>query len=75
MAGKPGGTGGIPNSYSQAKIGLALFNLKIDIGESDDVADKHPDIVKRMQKLADSMRDDLGDGNRKGKGRRQAGKL
>ena len=75
MAGKPGGKDGIPTSYSQDKIGLALFNLKDDIGESNDVAAKHPDIVKQMQALAEPMRTELGDGKTKGKGARPPGRL
>lgn len=75
MAGRPGGTGGIPNNYSQAKIGLSLFNLETDIGESTDVKDQYPEIVEKMQKLAEQMRAELGDNNRKGNGARQPGKI
>ena len=75
MAGKPGGTGGIPTGYSQAKVGLELFNLREDIGESKDVAADHLEIVKRMQDLGERMRDELGDGKRKGSGKRPPGRL
>ncbi|MDH3585254.1 MAG: sulfatase-like hydrolase/transferase, partial [Phycisphaerae bacterium] len=77
MAGKPGGTGGTPTRYSQAKIGLSLFDLEADIGETTDVKDKHPDVVARIKKLADQMRQDLGDSARKikGSGRREAGRM
>jgi arylsulfatase A-like enzyme len=37
-----------------------LFNLKTDIGESTDVAAQHPEIVARLQKLVEKMKDDLG---------------
>ena len=37
-----------------------LFNLKTDIGESEDVAAQHPQIVARLEKLVAQMRDDLG---------------
>ncbi len=30
---------------------IQLFNLKVDTGEKDDVADQHPDIVVRMQDI------------------------
>lgn len=40
--------------------GLQLFNLDSDIGESKNVAEKHPDVVKRLQALADAMHADLG---------------
>jgi len=75
MAGKPGGTDGKPNRYSQAKIGLALFDLEHDVSETTDVKDKHPDVLEKMQQLADEMREDLGDGKKKGNGRRPAGRL
>ena len=61
MAGRPGGTGGIPTGYSQAKIGLALFDMEKDIGETTDVKAKLPDIVKQLQALGEKMRNELGD--------------
>ena len=75
MAGKPGGKGGIPTKYSQTKIGLALFDLDKDIGETTDVKDKHPEIVAKMQKLGEAMRTELGDNRRKGGGQRKPGLL
>ena len=75
MAGKPGGTGGVPNRYSQARIELSLFDLSSDIGESRNVAEQHPDVVKRLQKLGDKMRKELGDNNIQGEGTRAPGRL
>lgn len=75
MAGRPGGTGGIPTRYSQAKIGLALFDMEKDIGETTDVKAKHPDIVKQLQALGDKMRNELGDNGRTGSGVRPPGQL
>jgi arylsulfatase A len=74
MAGKPGGREGIPADYSQAKIGKELFDLDADIGETTDVASKHPEIVERLSALADAMRKDLGDNGVEGSGLRPAGK-
>ncbi len=37
-----------------------LFNLADDIGEARDVAEAHPDIVQRLQAIAETMKDDLG---------------
>lgn len=39
---------------------LQLFNLDTDIGESQNVADAHPDVVKRLQSLAETVNADLG---------------
>lgn len=77
MAGRPGGTNGIPTAYSQAKIGLSLFNLESDIGETTDIKHIYPEIMEKMQKLAQTMRKDLGDYIIKTEpsGRRQPGKL
>jgi len=47
-----------------------LFDLETDIGERNDVADKHPDVVARLLKLAERAREDIGDYNRAGKGAR-----
>ena len=75
MAGRPGGTDGIPTRYSQAKIGLALFDMEKDIGETTDVKAKHPDIVKQLQALGEKMRNELGDNGRPGTGLRPPGQL
>lgn len=77
MAGRPGGTGGIPNDYSQDRIGLSLFNLESDMGETTDLKDIYPEVVRRIQQLADAMRQDLGDSiaGVTGSGRRSPGRL
>ena len=54
-------TGGKPNKATVGRIGLSLFDLEADIGETTDVADKNPEVVKRLEALADEMRKDLGD--------------
>jgi len=73
LAGRKGGTGGMPARYSKAKIGEALFDLESDVGETTDVKDEHPDVVHKIEALAERMREDLGDGKRRGKGARPAG--
>ena len=75
LSGRKGGTGGIPVNYDQSKIDLSLFDLENDIAESTDVKDKHPEVVTKMQQLADAMRADLGDGKNPGTGRREPGRL
>ena len=69
MAGKPGGTGGIPTRYSQAKIGLSLFDLEKDVGESKDLSESHPEVVKRLSSLGKAFDADLS------KSRRPPGKI
>jgi arylsulfatase A len=38
----------------------ALYNLATDIGEVNDVAASNPEIVKKLQAVAEAMKDDLG---------------
>lgn len=74
---REGGSGGNPVPYEQARIDLSLFDLENDIGETTDVKDQHPQVVKRIQQLADPMRRELGDSSKKmqGDGVRPAGRL
>ncbi len=65
LNGRKGGTGGKPAKYDQANIGLSLFDLDEDVGEHTDVKDAHPDVVARLQALADGMRKELGDSSLK----------
>ncbi len=75
LGGRPGGTGGIPVKYEAAKTALALYDLKEDVSETTDVAADHPEVVSRLQVLAESARADLGDAlvKRAGAGTRPAG--
>ncbi len=67
----PGASGSIQNSglrgiasrhgYKFEHIGLALYDLKADPGETRDVAADHPEIVARLQQVAAAARADLGD--------------
>ncbi|MBK8095583.1 MAG: sulfatase [Planctomycetes bacterium] len=77
LDGKPGGKDGSPAPYVSHRIGLELFDLRADPGETADVAAAHPDVVARLQKLAQSSREELGDALTKtrGKGVRPAGRL
>jgi arylsulfatase len=69
LAGRPGGTGGRPVTYDAAQTDRALFDLEADRGETKDVAALHPEVVARLQALAERARDDLGDSLTKRPGR------
>jgi hypothetical protein len=73
----PAGGGGKPGQYDTNHMVVSLFDLSKDIGEKHDVAAAHPDIVARLQALAEQARTDLGDSltKRIGKNARPAGKL
>jgi hypothetical protein len=77
LAGKPGGKGGKPAPYSQGKTVVVLYDLDADIGETTNVAEQHPDVVRRLQMLAEKARADLGDSSTRceGKGVRPPGQL
>lgn len=62
MAGREMGGGGKPGEYDYgAKVGLALYDLEADVGETTDVAAEHPEVVERLQAMAEEMRRELGD--------------
>ena len=77
LAGKEGGTGGIPVPYSNVNSGMELYNLADDIGEQNDLASNYPEVVKRLQNYAAKARKDLGDNltKTKGSGTREPGKV
>jgi arylsulfatase A len=56
LAGTPAGRGKKAKTPDEPQ----LFNLAKDLGENTDVAAAHPDVVKRLQAVADRMKDDLG---------------
>lgn len=51
----------------------ALYDLDADPGETRNTAPQHPQVVRRMQELADSTIHELGDEGRPGSGTRKAG--
>ncbi|QQS47352.1 MAG: sulfatase [Acidobacteriota bacterium] len=55
------GAGGKPGKDGIGKIGLALFDLEKDIGETTDVSAAHQDVVNRLMKYVERARADLGD--------------
>ena len=71
------GRDGYPGPYATLQVGLELYDLENDISETTNVVDQHPDVVARLQKLAEQMREELGDRltKRKGKGVREPGRI
>ena len=71
------GRDGKPDGYTQQKTDLALFDLENDIGETTNVAEQHPEVVARLNALADVAREDLGDSatQQKGVNVREPGRL
>ncbi len=70
------GVDGVDGQTKQVKTEMALYDLRRDPGERYDVQKENPEIVEELMKLADQVRDDLGDDltNNPGKNRREPGK-
>lgn len=76
MMGHAPGRDGQPGQYQPLRVGLELYNLVSDPGETLNLADHYPDVVKRLQGYAEEARNDLGDSltGRTGSGLRPAGR-
>ncbi|MCC7387744.1 MAG: sulfatase [Phycisphaerales bacterium] len=76
MAGSTPGADGLPGPYTQIDMGVELYDLKADLGETTDLAAEHPEIVERLMQYAEAAREDLGDTltDRPGKNRREPGR-
>ena len=61
-------TGNFLGEILQPVKELSLYNLESDIGERRNVSGEHPDVVARLETLAESARDELGDYDRIGAG-------
>ena len=77
LNGRAGGKDGIPVNYEQHTFkNIALYDLENDISETINVAEQNPDIVEKINILANEMRDRLGDAllNMEGKETRAIGR-
>ncbi|MCB1235383.1 MAG: sulfatase, partial [Verrucomicrobiae bacterium] len=77
LEGRPGGKDGIPAKYGSAEAATELYDLSTDVGEKDNVAAAHPDVVEKLLAFAEKARAELGDNltKRKGAGIREPGRL
>jgi arylsulfatase A-like enzyme len=77
LDGKPGGKEGKPTPYVEREMGIELYDLESDPGETANVAAANADVVTRLQVLVEKCRDDLGDSRtgRTGRNRRPPGRL
>lgn len=76
MQGREPGSGGKPGRYDQsARIGLALFDLELDPGETRDLSGSERERVRELLERVEAMRGDLGDDltGREARGARPAG--
>ena len=49
----------VPHMLKAGPVPRQLFNLREDIGETLDVQNEHPDVVKLLEELVERHRDDL----------------
>jgi len=61
LNGKSGGQDGALAAYEKISVDLALYDLINDEQETTNIAKDHPEIVKKLQIKADSIRQILGD--------------
>ncbi len=62
LNGREGGKEGLPVPYDQLTVNkIELYNLELDPSESSNVASQYPEIVQKIEALADDMRNKLGD--------------
>lgn len=52
-----------------------LYDLESDLSETNNLAKQRPDVVKRLENLAEEARGDLGDGDQEGHDQRPAGQV
>jgi arylsulfatase A-like enzyme len=71
----PPGSNGKPGPTKTESIGKALYDLEVDVGETRNLVDEHPEVVAQLEALAEQAREDLGDSavDRPGRNRRPAG--
>jgi arylsulfatase A len=61
MIGQTAGKDGIPGKYRPLPVGLELYDLDADIGETKNVAEANVEVVAELQKKAAVIRGELGD--------------
>eukprot|EP01031_Cornospumella_fuschlensis_P020585 gene20585-25241_t len=78
LAGRAGGRDGVPAKYENTNVTApSLYDLSQDVGEVNDVAASHPEVVQALLAFAEKCRSDLGDGlvKRVGAGNREPGRV
>jgi arylsulfatase A-like enzyme len=64
-----------PHHRRRGPVPAMLFNVVEDVASRHDLAERHPEIVARLMKLAEKGRAELGDLDRPGAGQRPVGRF
>ena len=78
MGDQPKARDGIPGRYRQVKLEKAeLYDLDTDIGEKTDLSAQRPEVLQKLEKLAEAARTSFGDSltQRKGNAVREPGRV
>ena len=75
LGGREPGSGGSSARYDYVETELGLYDLHSDIGETNNVAAEHPQVVERLLALVELARRDMGDSltDRQGENLREPG--
>ena len=68
------GMDGVHGEYEQKSIDLALFDLSADVGETKNLASRYPEILARLEILAEVARLDIGSRSKPGPNVRPIGR-
>jgi arylsulfatase len=55
------GADGWPGKYASDSVQLALYDLRTDPGETLDLKEKYPEVMKELMAIAERYRKELGD--------------
>jgi arylsulfatase A-like enzyme len=68
VVGQTPGQGGTPAKYGRLDVGLELYDLESDIGETTNLASRRPEVVRELEEKAEPFRAELGDSLKKRQG-------
>ena len=69
------GRDGFPGPTQTKETAFELYDLEKDIGERHNVVELFPDVTERLMVLVEAAREELGDGDRPGRGVRPCGQI
>ncbi len=65
----------VNNARKTARVRAQLFNVVDDVHEDREMSAQQPQVVQRLMAMAEKIREEIGDGERPGRGQRPAGRV